>query len=201
MITYSEKAKQYIGVRQGSKQHKAIIDYYNQLRPLPQGYKMKYTDSWCACFVSVILDMCKGVKIPYECSCKRMLDLCKKNKQVIASTQGGEVNNIIFYDWKNDGTVNHVGIISGVSDSAYTVIEGNKSKMVGVRTIRKDDNEIEAIARVLQETDAQKPTNDLITTLAYDVIRGKYGTGKTRKQLLGEYYSEVQTRVNEILKK
>mgnify|MGYP006924823785 CR=1 FL=1 len=26
---------------------KKIIDSYNKLDPLPRGYKVKYTDSWC----------------------------------------------------------------------------------------------------------------------------------------------------------
>ena len=39
-----------------------------------------------------------------------------------------------------------------------------------------------------------------IEQLAYDVIDGKYGDGEARKINLGELYSEVQAKVNEILK-
>lgn len=42
---------------------------------------------------------------------------------------------------------------------------------------------------------------DSIDELARDVINGLYGTGETRKILLGDRYSEVQKRVNEILLK
>lgn len=38
-----------------------------------------------------------------------------------------------------------------------------------------------------------------IEQLARDVINGKYGNGEERKQKLGELYSKVQARVNEIL--
>lgn len=40
-----------------------------------------------------------------------------------------------------------------------------------------------------------------IDQAARDVIKGKYGNGEERKQKLGIYYSEVQKRVNELLKK
>lgn len=196
-MTYSEKALQYVGVKQGSKQHKAIVDYYNtEIKPLPQGYKMKYTDSWCACFVSVIMDMCKGVNIPYECSVKRMTDKARKNKQIVKTPQ---MNDLIVYDWKNNGTLDHVGIICGVNGDTYAVVEGNMSKKVGVRYINKSSNEIECYIRVNQSSIMEIPTDDLITRLANDVIRGKYGTGKTRKQLLGDKYDTVQKKVNEIL--
>lgn len=36
--------------------------------------------------------------------------------------------------------------------------------------------------------------------LAEETIQGKYGNGSIRKNLLGEHYDQVQTKVNEILK-
>lgn len=39
-----------------------------------------------------------------------------------------------------------------------------------------------------------------IDNLANEVIRGKYGNGQQRKDLLGENYTEVQKRVNELMK-
>jgi flagellum-specific peptidoglycan hydrolase FlgJ len=40
-----------------------------------------------------------------------------------------------------------------------------------------------------------------IDQAARDVIKGKYGNGEERKKKLGVYYTEVQKRVNELLKK
>lgn len=37
-------------------------------------------------------------------------------------------------------------------------------------------------------------------TLAKEVLRGDFGNGQQRKELLGEKYSEVQKRVNELMK-
>lgn len=39
-----------------------------------------------------------------------------------------------------------------------------------------------------------------IETLAKEVIRGNFGDGQVRKELLGDFYQEIQNRVNEILR-
>lgn len=42
--------------------------------------------------------------------------------------------------------------------------------------------------------------DEIITTLAKEVIKGKYGSGDTRKKKLGKLYTLVQSKVNELLK-
>lgn len=42
--------------------------------------------------------------------------------------------------------------------------------------------------------------DEIITTLAKEVIDGKYGSGETREKKLGKLYNIVQTKVNELLK-
>lgn len=43
-------------------------------------------------------------------------------------------------------------------------------------------------------------TGDDIEKLALEVIRGNFGNGQDRKDLLGENYQEIQDRVNQIMK-
>lgn len=54
------------------------------------------------------------------------------------------------------------------------------------------------------ETEEKREKLDLsendIENLAREVIRGNYGNGQERKDLLGENYQEIQDRVNQILK-
>lgn len=199
-MTLSEKAKQYIGVKEGSRQYKSIIDYYNTyIRPLPRGYKMKYSDNWCACFVSVIQAQV-GIKNPlYECSCRIMYNNAKRSKQLV---EDPKVNDLIFYDWKADGTIDHIGIISDINKDILTVIEGNYSNSVKVRYINKKDKQIKGYARVkpitnLKEVDKKED----LYKIAEDVIKGKYGVGQARINALGKNYNEVQAIVNELLKK
>lgn len=55
-----------------------IIDVYNAHRPLARGYKVKYTDAWCATFVSAVAIKCGLTSIiPTECGCGQMIELFK----------------------------------------------------------------------------------------------------------------------------
>lgn len=145
-MTYSKYAKQFIGVKQGSTKHKAIINAYNLIKPLPRGYRAKYTDNWCAIFVSYILYSCKCKHKVYECGAERMKKKCKK--YLINDLTKGKTDDLIFYDWNNDVWCDHVGIIAEVTKTSYKVIEGNKDKKVGVRIISKKSKSIQAIARL-----------------------------------------------------
>ena len=42
-----KEPKRYLGCNKKMDHLKKIIDSYNKLDPLPRGYKVKYTDSWC----------------------------------------------------------------------------------------------------------------------------------------------------------
>lgn len=147
-MKYSAYASLYIGVKQGSTKHKKIVDTYNLIKPLPRGYKVKYTDNWCATFVSFILKSCGCKKNVFECGAQKMYDKFKKLKLNLDDTSKGKPNDIIFYDWQNNSWIDHVGIISKVSGNYYDVIEGNKNKRVETRHIKKNDSHIVGIGRI-----------------------------------------------------
>lgn len=65
--------------------------------------------------------------------------------------------------------------------------EGGRHLPDGADSDRSDDSSNDR----LSETDVEK--------LAAEVIRGNFANGQERKELLGEYYQQVQDRVNEIL--
>lgn len=202
MKTFSQFALDFVGTKQGDKRHKQIIDgYNNNCKPLPRGYKVTYTVSWCATFVSYVMLMCKAINPPLECSCYYMHKLATKNKQIVKTPK---VDDLIIYDWGNNGTLDHVGFIYKIEGTKLFVVEGNKSRQVSTRVIDKSNKEIECFIRVKQENATiETKTNDL-TKVAKDVINGVYGNGQDRKDNLssmGYDYKEVQKLVNEILKK
>lgn len=187
-MNYSEYAKQFIGVTEKSPTFRTIIDTYNTLiTPLPRGYKMKYTDNWCAAFVSVILKECTAINAPYECSCYYMLHLASKQEQLV--TRPAE-NDLVLYDWNHDGIPDHVGIVENIIGNTLTVIEGNKNNAVGTRIIRENSKNILTYIRVRQD----------YTQIAKDVIAGAYGNGEQRKKALGSDYEYIQHLVNTMLK-
>lgn len=133
----------YLGVVEGSEKHKYIIDTYNKISPLPQGYKVKYTDSWCATFVSAIAKLCGLLNIiPAECSCPRQIALWQKlGKWQEDDSYTPMMGDIIYYDFDdngvgdNKGISDHVGIVVSVLGNNIKVIEGNKNDSVSYRTI------------------------------------------------------------------
>lgn len=138
-----EQAKAWIGKKEADGTHKAIIDVYNAHKPLAQGYKVKYTDSWCATFVSAVAIKtgCTDI-IPLECSCPRQIELFKKiGAWEENDARTPEPGDIIYYDWDdsgkgdNVGVSDHVGIVEKVANGKITVIEGNYFNAVKRRTL------------------------------------------------------------------
>lgn len=141
--TIVKQAQSWLGCKESNGTHKAIIDVYNAHTPLARGYKVKYTDAWCAAFVSAVaIKAGYTAIIPTECSCDKLISLfktmgCWKEDDSYVPGPG----DYIFYDWQdsgagdNTGSSDHVGIVEKVSGTTITVIEGNYSDMVKRRTM------------------------------------------------------------------
>ena len=137
-------AEKYLGCKESNGSHRKIIDLYNSHKPLARGYRVKYTDAWCATFVSAVFIEAGLTEIaPTECGCGAMINLYKKigrweeNDAYVPSP-----GDVIMYDWQdngvgdNTGAADHVGIVVSVSGNSIKVIEGNMSDAVGHRTLR-----------------------------------------------------------------
>lgn len=136
-------AQVWLGCNEADGSHRQIIDAYNSIWPLPGGYKMSYSDPWCAAFVSAAAQVCGCTDIVYpECSCDRMIGRYQAaGHWVEDDTYVPQPGDIIFYDWQDSGvgdctgSADHVGLVVEVSGSTITVIEGNKADAVGYRYI------------------------------------------------------------------
>lgn len=134
----------WLGCNESDGSHKPIVDIYNSIRPLPVGYTLKYTDSWCAGYVSAVAQELglTDIVLP-ECSCSRMIALYKK---VSGYHKGNDYTpspgDVIMYCWDGDGSPEHTGIVVECNGSTLTVIEGNKSDAVGYRSISKTNSQI-----------------------------------------------------------
>ena len=203
-----KQAQAWIGRKEANGTHKAIIDVYNAHKPLARGYKVKYTDEWCATFVSAVaIKLGYTSIIPTECSCQKMIDLHKKACTWIENENRTPApGDIIFYDWDdsgkgdNKGHADHVGIVEKVSGGKITVIEGNYSCAVKRRTLPVNGKYIRGygVPKYDKATTAKKST----TAIAKEVIAGKWGNGADRKARLekaGYNYKEVQKIVNALL--
>ena len=140
-------AKKYLGCNEKDGSHRQIIDRYNIHKPLARGYAMKYTDAWCATFVSAIaIELGLTDIMPTECGCPSMIELYKKlGRWQENDAYTPKRGDVIFYDWQdgadyaatdNKGSPDHVGIVVSVSGGVVTVIEGNKNDAVAYRTVK-----------------------------------------------------------------
>jgi hypothetical protein len=210
------QARTWLGYRESNGTHKRIIDTYNAHKPLAQGYKVKYTDHWCATFVSACAIKCGATDIiPTECSCPRFIDLCKKKGIWLENeNRTPKKGDIVLYDWDdngvgdNKGTADHIGIVAEVDQETkmFIVIEGNYNCKVAMRILPFNARYIRGFARPKYKvvTSTAQPTNKKsITQIAKEVINGSWGNGEERKKKLkaaGYDYAAVQKKVNELLK-
>lgn len=141
-----EQAQAWVGRNEADGSFKSIIDTYNSHTPLARGYELKYTDEWCAGFVSAVAIATGNTdNVPLEVSCPRMIQIAQ-NMGIWQENDGYVPSpaDIILYDWDDSGngdnTANpdHVGIVESVSDGVITVIEGNMSEKVGRRSLDVD---------------------------------------------------------------
>ena len=139
-----DKAVSYLGTTMGSTKHKQIVDAYNKYTSSHKGpwraYTVKYTDYWCATFVSAIAIMCDYTAIiPIECGCPQMITQAK-NMGIWQENDAyvPKPGDIILYDWDdsgkgdNTGTPDHIGYVRTVSGNQITVVEGNSGSAQNV---------------------------------------------------------------------
>lgn len=209
---------QYIGIKEGSAEHKAILAVFNN-SGLCTRYKMTANDAWCATGVSAAF-IATGLASIFpcvECSCENMINLAKaagiwvENDAYVPST-----GDVILYDWDdsgsgdNTGWSDHVGVVVSVSGSTIKVIECNKSNTVGYRSIAVNGKYIRGFitpkyssSSSSSNTSTSNGTMKSVAEVAKEVINGVWGNGDARKTALtnaGYDYSEVQAAVNKLLK-
>ncbi|MGT2826449.1 GBS Bsp-like repeat-containing protein, partial [Streptococcus himalayensis] len=150
-----EAAASMVGVRHGSAQHRALVDDYNSVKPLPVGYSVKYSDDWCDVFVTTVFQR-QGLShlIGRECGVERHIQIFKRlgiwNEDGRITPKAGD---LITFNWdqnhqQNDGFADHIGIVEKVENGFIHTIEGNSgdAQVVARRTYRIGDGNIRGFA-------------------------------------------------------
>lgn len=200
------QAKAWLGCNEADGTHKKIIDVYNAHTPLARGYKVQYTDAWCATFVSAVAIQ-TGVTdiLPTECGCGQMVELFKKKGcWVEADNYKPSAGDVIFYDWDdsgkgdNTGWPDHVGIVEKVTEKRITVIEGNYSNSVKRRYIDvnaklirgygvpkyTEEEKTEVKTEVKKETDDAQEFNKAVAgtyEVTASLLNVRHGAGTDKK--------------------
>jgi len=181
--------------------------------------------AWCDifvdyCFVSTFgekqaLEMLCQPKKSAGAGCKYSAGYFKKAGRFFDKPEAGD--QIFFFDTK--GEINHTGLVSKVDDKKIYTIEGNSGNAVKAHSYALDNKKIAGYGRPRWKEEpssmadtaptkpepTQKPQNDTKKSeeeIAREIIAGKWGNGKERKQRLTEAgydYDSVQKIVNQIL--
>ena len=120
--------------------------------------------------------------------------------------------DIVIFNF-DGGPVDHIGIVERVqADGSISTLEGNYNSRVARAYYDWNHEAIAGYARPRYDQGSQEtapassedtsPSNDLITAVAWDVIRGEYGNGEERVRELtqaGYDYQTVQDRVNQLM--
>lgn len=184
--TVLNHAKSYVGTKEGTKKYTDFIDTYNAVKPIPVGYRVKYTDNWCAAFVTHIADISNAsAYVGRECGVQRFISIFKQKGSWLgkATPQPGD---IVVFDWQVNGWADHIGFVESVTPTHLTTIEGNTSKSVGRRTYTLKDARIVGYARPKYPS-TQSPQQNIKKTnadIAREVIAGSWGNGAERSNKL-----------------
>lgn len=190
-----EQAKAWLGRNEASGTHKAIIDVYNAHKPLARGYAVKYTDSWCATFVSAVAIKtgCTDI-IPLECGCQQQIELFKKlGAWCEDENRTPNPGDIIYYDWQDNGKgdnvgwSDHVGIVEKVSFNQITVIEGNYSNAVKRRILNVNAKNIRGYGVPKYDTKTAEKTENKAETVVV-----KKETTEKAAYTLKQFIKDVQ---------
>ena len=193
-------AQSWVGLNEADGSHKKIIDIYNSHTPLARGYKLKYTDAWCAGTVSALAIACNATDIiPVEVSCTKLIELAKAmGIWVEADNHIPAPGDLILYDWQdntagnsdNKGNPDHTGIVECVVGDTITVIEGNYQNAVGRRCIRVNGKYIRGYITPQYDAEPIKVTKkEEVCTVELKVLKkgAKGNTVKAMQTLLIGY--------------
>ncbi|MFL2140878.1 CHAP domain-containing protein [Ruoffia sp. FAM 20857] len=194
------KAREYLGVKEGTVAHHRIIDAYNQVRPVPVGYMVKYSDDWCDAFVSFIADKTQTSElIGRECGVQRHINIFEK-LGIWRGKEFPKMGDVVTFDWDSNGWADHIGFVEKVENNQITTIEGNSNGRVERNTFLWNDKRIKGYARPKYKIIGE--IKKTIEEVAKEVISGKWSSGQERiNELLAAGYdaSLVQKKVNEVL--
>lgn len=208
--TIIQVAKKYLGVTQGSPKHKKLIDRYNQIKPLPVGYPVKYSDDWCNVFITVISDEAETTDlVGRECGVERHKNIFKQKgiwQQLNASdnTYQPQAGDIVIFRWDNQrtGWAHHIGIVESVFGNTIHTIEGNVVIKGNSQVARKSYHQYAgSIQGYARPGYSHLPLKKGLTLkeVAREVVQGKWGNGSSRMQRLmqaGYDPQKVQEEVN-----
>ena len=149
-------------------------------------YGMPY-EEWCAMFASFCLENA-GVpegEFPRSAGCDRWIsDLRYYGLYAEADEYAPQAGDLIFFDWDGDGSSDHVGIVTGATETELTTIEGNSGRTVREKSYAINDTQImgyglvnaayaDYAARTAAADEPEDLVEDLIPADAFEALKAE----------------------------
>ena len=198
----------WIGYSEANGKYMEIINTYNSMPKLPQGYRLTAQDAWCAATISAAAYKA-GMQdiIGAECSCERFVDIFKaKGIWIEDGTITPQPGDLILYSWRtnvqpNDLWSDHIGVVEKVSGGLITTIEGNLNDRVGRRTLNVGNGNIRGYARPKygKAAVAKEEKRETITTGPRTLCKEEQWVGRVTASALcvrlwaGIVYSQIRS--------
>ena len=143
-------AARWLGTREGSAEHRELLEIYNSIRPLPRGYALRESDPWCAAFASATAVLAgAGELLPLECSCAKIIEKAKTmGIWVEEDDYVPQIGDWVLYNWDaaqsgdDTGAPDHVGVVIGRDGERLLAAEGNYDNAVKLRRLCVNDQPI-----------------------------------------------------------
>ena len=110
-----------------------------------QWYGFSSRVSWCACFVLWCAEQCGYLEsgiLPKFSLCSDGVKWFQDKGQFKDGSYVPSAGDLLFFDWGEDGTIDHVGIVESVSGGSVNTIEGNSGDAVKRHSYPIGDNRI-----------------------------------------------------------
>lgn len=232
---FVETAKKYVGYSEANGTAQKIMDLYDEMIDKTDvcsrwGCRKLYFAKqwhWCEAYVSAMAYVagCTDV-VPCEMSCWSVQQMAKKalnGSKWIPYSQGNknnvQIGDLVLFDWDGGHSeTDHVGIVTSVSSSGFSTVEGNTQGTgsgdnylgkVGTRSVNWSNNVVTGFIHCnfaetgTSTTQPKELTEAEVKKIAQEVIDGKWGNGSDRKNRLesaGYNYAVIQAVVNEMVK-
>lgn len=183
-------ASGFLGTREGSPEFRKIIDLYNEKVAKVYGcYRMKYTDPWCAAFVSLCAALAGITDFPFSAACQPMYKWGLSKSRYQKNPGDGW---LVLYDWDCDGVADHVGIVEGYDTSKIYTIEGNTSDSCARRIYSRSNGSVMGFVRIDGPDTGDKTEENTVGEIVVNDAPVISKIGVLRKGSKGAFVSALQ---------
>ena len=142
--TYADEMKSVVSVVGDKPIVKVAMEQLGNKggEPFWSWYGFKSHEEWCALFISWCADKCGYLKSGAAPKFALVSDgadwfVLRDQWRLMGDTP--EPGDLIFFDWEQDGSRDHVGIVTGVVGDKVFTVEGNSSDLCRQKRYSLDD--------------------------------------------------------------